>query len=323
MPFDRTRASRSANLLCRGFKIPNMRDRGNSVVMVTGAGGHIGTQVCRLLKAAGKNLLSLDVSPRSTTDFTVCDLTNSAEIARLFDSHPVHAVVHLAAVLPSAFRRDPLRGAEVNLTASIALLRQAVKSGTKRFVFASSMSVYGSSVTNRPLTEDDPAAPDDPYGASKRAVELVGEALDREKKIEFVALRVARVVGPGVRKTSSPWRAEIFETSAPTTINIPFAPNAVLSLVHVEDVARMLTALLESPQPRSSVYNTPVELWEARQLKEVLEQARGIHVELQPGGPNGGPICDGSRFVSEFGFELRSLRDRLTDVGRAVPPSRS
>jgi nucleoside-diphosphate-sugar epimerase len=293
------------------------------VVIVTGAGGHIGSAVCRLLGSAGHKVLPIDITRSGDHTFAACDLTNNAEIARLFDSHSVHAVVHLAAVLPSAFRRDPLRGAEVNLAASIALLRQSVKSGTKRFVFASSMSVYGSSVTNRPLTEDDPAAPDDAYGASKRAVELVGEALDREKKIEFVALRIARVVGPGIRKTSSPWRAEIFETSAPTTINIPFAPNAVLSLVHVEDVARMLTALLESPQPRSSVYNTPVELWEARQLKEVLEQARGIHVELEPGGPNGGPICDGSRFVSEFGFELRRFRDHLSDVGPAVPPSRS
>jgi nucleoside-diphosphate-sugar epimerase len=300
-----------------------MRDLDNTVVMVTGAGGHIGSAVCRLLRSSGLEVLPLDISPSGDEQFAACDLTNSAEIARLFDSHPVHAVVHLAAVLPSAFRRDPLRGAEVNLTASIALLRQSVKSGTKRFVFASSMSVYGSSVTNRPLTEDDPAAPDDAYGASKRAVELLGEMLDREKKIEFVALRIARVVGPGIRKTSSPWRAEIFETSAPTTINIPFAPNAVLSLVHVEDVARMLTALLESPQTRSSVYNTPVELWDARQLKEVLEQARGIHVELEPGGPNGGPICDGSRFVFDFGFELRTFRDHLSDVGPAVPPSRS
>ena len=299
---------------------------GEGAVIVTGAGGHIGREVCRQLKAAQLRFLPVDLRAGNAQDIVRCDLSVKADLSRLFASHPVQAVIHLAAILPSAFHRDPLKGVDINLTGSIELLRQAMKSGTKRFVFASSMSVYGSSVTNRPLTEDDPAAPDDPYGGSKRAVELVGEALHRENKIEFVSLRIARVVGPGIRKTSSPWRSEIFETPpARSTINIPFAPNAVLSLVHVEEVARMLAMLLASPQVQSSIYNTPVELWEARQLKEVVEEARGIRVELQPGGPNGGPVCDGSRFASEFGFELRSLRDRLSDAGgatQAIPLSR-
>jgi nucleoside-diphosphate-sugar epimerase len=297
----------------------------NAAVMVTGAGGHIGSEVCRLLRSAGHKILPLDIIPSDEQGFASCDLTNSSEVSRFFESNPVQAVVHLAAILPSAFHRDPLRGADVNLTAPNVLLRHAVKSGTKRFVFASSMSVYGSSVTNRPLTEDDPAAPDDPYGASKRAVELIGQTLAKEKAIEFASLRIARVVGPGIRKTSSPWRSEIFEPSpAQTTINIPFAHDAVLSLAHVEDVARMLVTLLESPQTRSSIYNAPVELWEARRLKEAVEEARGIRVELQPGGPDGGPICDGSRFASEFGFALRGLRDRFSDprgTTRTIPPS--
>jgi nucleoside-diphosphate-sugar epimerase len=300
------------------------RDR--SVVILTGAGGHIGGEVRRLLKASGHNLVPLDVSPGSEQDLVACDLTNNDEISRLFDSNPVNAVIHLAAILPSAFRRDPLRGADVNLTASIALLRQAVKTGTKRFLFASSMSVYGSSATNRPLNEDDPVAPDEPYGAAKRAIELVGGTLAKEKAIEFVSLRIARVVGPGTGKTSSPWRSEIFAaSSAHKSISLPFAPHAVLSLVHVEDVARMLVALLEIPQMRSTIYNAPVELWEARQLKKVVEEARRIRVELQQGGPDGGPMCDGSRFASEFGFELRALQDRIRDpltAAKAMYPPR-
>jgi len=179
------------------------------------------------------------------------------------------------------------------------------------------MSVYGSSLTPRALTEEDPAAPDEPYGASKRAVELVGETLASAQAIEFVSLRIARVIGPGIKKTSSPWRTQIFERpSGRDPIQIPFAPDAVLSLVHVEDVARMLVTLAESSVVRRSVYNTPVEMWKASHLKEVMEEARGVRVELGQDGAHAGALCDGSRFAAEFGFQLRGLRERLSSRPR-------
>jgi nucleoside-diphosphate-sugar epimerase len=286
---------------------------GEGVVIVTGAGGHIGSEVCRQLRAAQIDFLPVDLYPGNTQDIVPCDLSVRTDLLRLFESHPVRAVIHLAAILPSAFHRDPLNGADVNLGGSVELLRQAVKTGTKRFVFASSMSVYGSSSAGRPLTEDDPAAPDEPYGASKRAVELVGETLAKKNAIEFVSLRIARVVGPGIKQTSSPWRSDIFEpSSGQKSINIPFAPEAVLSLVHVEDVAHMLVMLVDIPEMRGFVYNAPVELWEAQQLKKVVEQAREIRVELQEGGAGGGPICDGSRFAREFSFQVRGIQDHLS-----------
>lgn len=282
-------------------------------VIVTGAGGHIGLEVCRLLRTGGSKILPVDVDG-TTRDLITCDLRMSNQVSQLFQSHPVRTVIHLAAILPSSFRSDPLAGVEVNLTGCFELMRQAVNARIKRFVFASSISVYGSSLTSRPLTEHDPAVPDEPYGASKRVVELVGETLASGQAIEFVSLRIARVIGLGIKKTSSPWRSRIFETSSGRdSIHIPFAPEAVLSLVHVEDVARMLVTLAETPEVHSTIYNTPVELWEARHLKEVIEEVRGIRVELGPDGAMGGPICDGSRFVREFGIQLRGLRERLSD----------
>src|SRR5579859_6818956 len=273
------------------LKITSM-DINRGVVLVTGAAGHIGREVCRLLKAKGHRVLAVDVCRDGfvgSEDLVTLDIAARDEISRLFQAHPVRAVIHLAAILPSAFRRDPLKGADVNVGGAVELLRQASKVGTKRFVFASSMSVYGSSVGTRPLTEDDPAAPDEPYGASKRAAELVGEALAEGNGIEFASLRIARVVGSGTKTTSSPWRSEIFESSpGPTPVQIPFAPEAVLSIVHAREVARMLVILMESSVLSSFTYNTPVELWSAKRLKEVVEQAKGIRVELGPDAAQAG-----------------------------------
>jgi nucleoside-diphosphate-sugar epimerase len=191
-------------------------------------------------------------------------------------------------------------------------MRQAVNAQVKRFVFASSMRVYGSSFTPRALTEDDPAVPDEPYGASKQVVELVGQILAGAQAIEFVSLRIARVVGQGIKKTSSPWRSDIFgPSSEDIAVHIPFPPEAVLSLVHVDDVARMFVTLLEKSEVRSSIYNTPAEIWQANDLKELIEEVRGIRIELGRDGTHGGPLCNGNRFAREFGFEIRGLRERL------------
>jgi len=115
-------------------------------------------------------------------------------------------------------------------------------------------------------------------------------------------LRIARVIGLGIKKTSSPWRAQIFEVPSPEgPIQIPFEPMTKLSLVHAEDVARMLVTLAVAPYVRSSAYNTPAETWEVRRLKEIVEEARGVRVELADGS-HGGPACDGGRFAKEFGF---------------------
>src|SRR5262249_28657089 len=162
-----------------------------------------------------------------------------------------------------------------NVAGSCELMRQSAAAHAQRFIFASSMSVYGCAPRDRPVTEDDPPAPDEPYGAAKLLIEQIGQTLDREKAFEFVALRIARVIGPGIKKTASPWRSQIFEPSPQQeSVCIPFAAEAVLSLVHVEDVTRMLVALADAAKMSSFVYNAPAEGWEARQLKQTIEEVR-------------------------------------------------
>lgn len=282
-------------------------------ILVTGACGHIGRELCRVLRNADRKILPVDLDQNEAPDVLTCDLRSKSDVSQLFQAHPIRVVIHLAGVLPSAFRIDPLAGADVNLGGSCELMRQSAAAHVKRFVFASSMSVYGSTPTRGPVSEDHPPAPDDPYGASKLAVELVGQTLAREKRFSFVALRIARVVGLGTKKTSSPWRSQIFEASPQRdSVYLPFAPEAVLSLVHVEDVARMLFTLADTAEMSSVVYNTPVEIWEARNLKKAIEELTGIYVDLRSEAAYGGPICDGGLFAREFGFQLKGLRDRLS-----------
>jgi nucleoside-diphosphate-sugar epimerase len=284
-------------------------------VLVTGTRGHIGSEVCRTLRAAQVRLVPVDLEPDGSQGVIACDLRSKSDVLRLFQTHSIRTVIHVAGILPTAFQADPLAAAEVNLGGSFELLRQAVAAGVKRFVFASSMSVYGSLPTERPLNEKDPAIPDEPYGASKRAVELIGETLAKKGTIEFVSLRIARVIGLGIRKTASPWRSQIFESSPQAgSVLIPYSPEVALSLVHVEDVARMLAILAETAHMMSFVYNSAAETWDVKRLKDVIEEIRGIPVEVGQVGVLAGPTCDGDAFAREFGFELVGLRRRLLDL---------
>jgi nucleoside-diphosphate-sugar epimerase len=257
--------------------MPSTHDPGTG--LVTGACGHLGRAVCSLLGNAGRKFLPIDVSTDSAANVEAGDLRSEQQLSKVFQARPVRAVIHLAGVLPTAFCLDPLAGAETNLSGTLALMRHAVHAQVERFVFASSMSVYGSFSRGRRVTEQDATAPDEPYGASKRAVELIGQALAKQAGLEFVSLRIARVIGPGTRKTSSPWRAQIFEPpSRPRSIEIPFSPEATLSLVHVNEVARMLVTLTDALAINSTVYNTPAEVWKATNLKATVEQVAKVSV---------------------------------------------
>ena len=286
-------------------------------LLVTGARGHVGSELCRLLTSQNIKFVPVDSQPGGTQGLLRCDLTVRQEVTQLFQTHSIQGVIHLAGMLPGAFQADPLCGADVNLGGSLNLMREAVNAKVKRFVFASSMSVYGSSAGTRAVNEDDPAAPDEPYGACKRAVELIGSKLAETGAMEFVALRIARVVGPGIRKTSSPWRSQIFDAlSTHNPVHIPFGPGELLSVVHVHEVARMLVTLAHAARVTKTVYNSPVEVWETKKLKQLLEQTKGISVELRRDGAGAGPVCDGRKFAQEFAFQLRGLRDYLVERKR-------
>jgi nucleoside-diphosphate-sugar epimerase len=289
-------------------------DGSRETILVTGACGQIGCAVSKILRDNGRKILRVDVGKDNSDDVLSGDLTSQREVSQIFEIHPIGAVIHLAGILPTAFQSDPLGAADVNLIATLGLMRKAAESKGIHFVFASSMSVYGSAPTQRPVTEDDPAAPDDPYGASKRAVELIGAALRRQAALQFVSLRIARVLGPGIRRSSSQWRSEIFEARRNSPIHIPYPPETILSLVHVEDVARMLVTLVDAPTTKHSFYNSLAETWTAGQLKHAVEELRNISVQLDESGGQAGARCDGSRFAREFGFQLCGIREHLANV---------
>ncbi len=291
-----------------------------SRVLLTGAAGFIGRRVHRLLTRIALDCVAIDKHPTATKHnqdldlpILACDLLDPASLDALFASHHFDAIIHLAAVLPGAASRDPINATRVNVAGSMALFERAAAHSLRRFVFGSSTSVYGAAGIDAPISEQAPAAPTDVYGVAKRVVEIVGENLHRGGSNEFVALRIATVIGPGARNTSSPWRSQIFEKlGSNEKISLPYEPHDPLTVVHVDDVASMMVTLARAKSLQHTIYNTPAELLSAAQLKQAVESAAPeTHIELSGRTRALAPLADGSRFMQEFGFQITPLQQSL------------
>ena len=288
-----------------------------SSVMVTGARGFIGRSLGKLLQRHRYRLLSVDVTPVTAgSDEILCDIEDLAELRKLFQRERVDAIVHLAAILPTASQREPWLATRVNVQGSVNLLELAREFHVRRFVFGSSVSVYGTCPPDQIVRETDRAAPGDLYGAAKLYVEQLGAAYRQAQELEFVSLRIARVVGPGARSATSAWRSEIFErlgTVGSATIEIPYADSERILLVHVEDVARMLVNLLEAQHPAHDIYNAAAESVVVGELRSEVERLNP-RVRLTSGGRAvvGNPRrVDWSRLAEEFRFRAVPIFEQL------------
>jgi len=284
-------------------------------VLVTGWLGFVGRATCAALRGAGYRFISVDVNSGACCNQVHCDITNVAQVRNLIREEHIDAVVHLAAILPTAAQRDSVRATHVNLGGSLNLLEAAREFGVQRFVFGSSLSVYGTWPDEHMVSEAERGAPEDLYGAAKLYVEHLGEAYKQTNGLEFVSLRIGRVVGPGSKSNTSAWRSQIFECldKGSGEVVIPYPDSERILLVHVEDVGRMLLELVRATQLRHTVYNAACESVVVGELKSEIERLNPlVRVRLEGQSVVGNPRrVNWSRFGEEFGFKAPTILERL------------
>src|SRR5688572_10065989 len=152
-------------------------------VLVTGHNGYIGSVLTRLLTEAGHDIAGLDSDLFAECGFGPESPHVPAMRVDIRDVETSHltgfdAVIHLAAVSNDPLGNlNPHATYDINHVASVRLARLARQAGVRRFLFASSCSLYGVADADGLLKEDAAFNPITPYGKSKVLVERDVSAL--------------------------------------------------------------------------------------------------------------------------------------------------
>ena len=275
-------------------------------VLVTGGAGFIGSHLIeRLLASTTSTIVCLDNfntyydpalkrsnvrafsrDPRViVVEKSFCDL---GAMRRLFADHRPQQVLHLGAyagVRPSV--ADPFVYQEANVRGTLVLLEAAREFPVERFLFTSSSTVYGRGA-EIPFVEDAPLGiPMSPYGATKRAAELLGLSYHDLHEVPFVCLRPFSVYGPRLRPDLA---MTIFTQAIATGRRLPLFGDGSIrrDFTHVSDICNGILAAMTAAGVVGECINLghsePIEI---RQLIAMLEAALGrkANMEYLPDAP--------------------------------------
>lgn len=200
-------------------------------ILVTGCAGLIGSNFCRYvirqfpyIEVIGVDDLTggyLDNIPPQI-QFIHADLTKKSDQEKIETAFPVDYIFHFAAYAAeglSPFIRQ--FNYSSNILATAFLINCAIKYKTKRFVFTSSMAVYGAQPT--PFSEEMVPNPVDPYGIAKYACEMDLHVAYIQHGLEYCIIRPHNVYGPlqnvwdPYRNVLGIWMLQCFEQK-PMTI---------------------------------------------------------------------------------------------------------
>jgi UDP-glucose 4-epimerase len=170
-------------------------------ILVTGSSGHLGEALMRVLRAAGDDVVGLDVLPGAYTD-VVGSIVDRPLVRRCLDG--VDAVLHTATLhKPHVGSHGRREFVDTNVTGTLNLLEEAVAAGASRFVFTSTTSAFGRALTpgeGQPaawITEDVAPVPRNVYGVTKTSAEGLCELVARDHGLPCVILRTSRFFPEG------------------------------------------------------------------------------------------------------------------------------
>ncbi len=186
-------------------------------ILLTGGAGFIGSHLAERLIERGHRLIVVDdlndfYSPQAKRhnleearaygpfDFVPSDISDQTQIQQIFETYRPEIVIHLAAragVRPSL--EQPQLYERTNVHGTLVLLELARRFGSKKFVFASSSSIYGAT-SKAPFSEEESNPnPISPYGVTKLAGEKLCYCYSHLYGIPIICLRFFTVYGPRQR----------------------------------------------------------------------------------------------------------------------------
>jgi len=298
-------------------------------VLVTGGAGYVGSNLVPKLLAAGYEASVLDLylygevfadlksNPRLSE--TKGDLRNPADVQRAVSG--CDAVIHLACISNDpSFDLDPTLGRSINFDCFRPLVKASKDAGVRRFIYASSSSVYGIK-TDMDVTEELPLDPLTDYSKYKAMCEEVLEQ-EREPGFVCVTLRPATVCGyaPRLRLDLT---VNILTNHAINNGRITvFGGDQLRPNIHVEDMTDLYLQLLEAPDEAidGKIWNAGYHNLKVSAIAEMVKAEVGPKVDIvvTPTDDHRSYHVSSEKIRRELGFSAqRSVKDAIVDLKAA------
>lgn len=302
-------------------------------LLITGASGFVGLNLLEQALARGRTVVGLSHAPVAAATAgslralpgrwieAVGDVRDRSLLDDLMSEHRVGLVLHMAAITASIERERAASDeiVSVNLGGLASVIGAAARARAARFVYVSSIAVYGGQQADGSLIDEDaPHAPQTLYAITKSSGEAITGRLCAVHGIDWITTRLGRVYGPhehdtGVRDTLSQIHQVTQHALAGRAVS--FERNCIKNWSYAPDVATQLLTLADAPAHGHRVYNLGTErAWSLADWCGRLAArypAFRYHVGTTPRPDNAVPIDLGGardagllswqRFAAEFG----------------------
>ncbi|HOX28193.1 MAG TPA: SDR family oxidoreductase [bacterium] len=287
---------------------------GKETVLVTGGAGYVGSVLVPKLLSAGYRVKVLDLyiygddvlsSVKGNSD--LIEIKGDIRNADLLDGilEDCDSVIHLACISNDpSFELDPDLGRSINYTAFMPLVELSKKRGVKRFIFASSSSVYGVKEEDN-VTEDLPLEPLTDYSKYKALCE---EVLLREATDDFVVniLRPSTVCGYSPRLRLDLTVNILTNHAINKGVITVFGGDQKRPNIHIDDVTELYVNLLSFPAENihKKIFNAGYENHTVGEIAAIVNRVLGGNIEIKftPSDDNRSYHVSSEKIKRELGY---------------------
>ena len=297
-------------------------------VLVTGGAGYVGSELVPKLLDKGYRVKVLDlylygedvldaVKDNPNLEQIKGDIRDQALLERVIPG--TDALIHLACISNDpSFELDPQLGKSINYDAFLGLVEVSKRCGVKRFIYASTSSVYGIKEEEN-VTEDLPLEPLTDYSKYKALCE---EVLLREQSPDFttIVIRSATVCGYSPRLRLDLVVNILTNLAVNTGRIVVLGGQQKRPNIHIEDVTDLYIQLLEIPDEMvaGKIFNVGYENYRVLEIAESVRKVvgkEGVEIVTRPTTDNRSYHISSEKIKRELGFEAKhSVEDAIRDL---------
>lgn len=299
-------------------------------ILITGAAGFIGFHLSKLLLEEGHEVFGVDsvngyystqikqdrlniLRPFQNFSFSGIDICDRSDVEALFASNQFALVIHLAAQAGVRYSLDaPHKYAESNLIGFMNVLEASRQNQIKKFIFASSSSVYGNR-TDGPFVENtNTDHPESLYAATKKANELIAYSYSKQFNMQMIGLRFFSVYGPWGRPDMA-YFSFTKKILRGETIPVFNRGEMVRDFTFIDDITTGVYNLIHKMEqlPNYKIYNLgnnqPIKIMDfITALEEAIEKKAKVDLLPMQAGDVVFTCADISAAQKDFGYQPKT-----------------